>query len=147
MECSIHSVCWKHMNFLQKLFRLVSTHCACANESSLSAGLTGYRDLEQEGADACLPQRGAELTHIPASSYAANPQKTKPENSRAGETKAVWAGGRKCKQDTDQKGRVHISGHYSFTGTLALSLFWFWSHAGIPHLRLYKHTTKKQSLL
>lgn len=90
----------------------------------------GSRVFEQEGADACLAQRGAELTCTPVPSCAANPQKTETENYRAREAKAVRAGGRKGKQDANQKGRVHISGYYLFTvagiaGIVIVHLFLF----------------------
>ena len=72
-----------------------------------------YRGFEQEGADACLAERGAERTRSPAPSCAASPQRLAHNiiGPGAGEAKAVRAGRRKGKQDANQKGSVHISGH------------------------------------
>lgn len=68
------------MSFLQKLLRLISTHCAGDNESPLAAGLPQLQGFEQEAADARLAGRVAELTCIPEPSCTANPQKTIEEN-------------------------------------------------------------------
>lgn len=61
------------------------------------------RVFEQERADACLAQSAVLPTLKRPNKKIIGPE--------AGEAKAAWAGRRKGKQDANQKGRVHISGH------------------------------------
>lgn len=98
------------MSSLQKLFRLISTHCAGDNESYRAARAPPkLQGLKEEAADACLAERVAELTCIPEPALP-TPKRPKQKviGTGARENRNVRESRRKGKQGFNHKCRIQL---------------------------------------